>query len=43
MKYFQNERKIERCSIFFEREQERTTFDKLSASVIGAQNFMYER
>ena len=40
---FQNERTIERRSIFIEREGECTTFGKLSASVSVAQNFMSER
>ena len=36
-KTFENERKIERHSFFIERQQERRTSEKLSAS--GAQNF----
>ena len=43
MKYFQNERKIERRSIFIERERERTTFEKIERERERAQNFKYER
>ena len=39
--FFENERKIERRSLLAERERERKTFQKLSAS--GAQNYPSER
>ena len=38
-KSFENERKIERRSFLTERERERKTIEKLSASMSGAQNF----
>ena len=37
--FFENERKIERRSFVTERERERKTAEKLSASASGAQNF----
>ena len=38
-KSFENERKIERRSFLTERERERKTIEKLSASMSGTQNF----
>ena len=38
--FFENERKIERRSLLAERERERKTFEKLSASASDAQNFL---